>query len=212
MGYYNRLGASTAYTASTASYDVGSGATRLRGFKTFVEYTPNDQDMMNVFVKKDTDNWLIAKVYYDDATTSLITDTVITSRGTISDEDAVDVAVAVIAEDFYYYDSIIEKTTDFTVDGTTYMAALFGDLVHYNSITFAVNSSSAVVVTLDDSQDAGAVFDVIRVGTGTVTFTPASGNTINGGSGSVSISAQWKSARVYNNMTASTDWCVTFSA
>lgn len=61
---------------------------------------------------------------------------------------------------------------------------------------FACRGSDAWAFTLDAAAAVGMQNRITRLGTGTVTVTPPSGHTLNGGTAGVSIGAQWRTATI----------------
>lgn len=69
------------------------------------------------------------------------------------------------------------------------------------------NSASAIVVTIPANStseiDVGCVFEFVRMGAGTVTFTPAGGVTVNSVDGDLAIAAQYGTAMLVKHATDS---------
>ena len=60
-------------------------------------------------------------------------------------------------------------------------------------------SASAVTITLDEDMPVGWQGVFVQEGAGVVTFQKEESDTLNGGSGTVAIPLQWKTAYVYQH-------------
>lgn len=96
------------------------------------------------------------------------------------------------ADTRYFPASIVVSTTITT--STTLGAS-------YNGQFVVVDSASPVTLTLDDTNPANWMCQILRKGTGTVTIQRQTTGTINGGTSGISIAAQWGIAQVVNYAT-----------
>jgi len=176
-------------TGSPNYIDCSAGAA-LPEFVLFSDAGLDDGDKMSIRIRKSETAQKIWVAEWVAATERLNLETEEYTVGTWSDADVVGVN-AVLSEEIIFRGFTVPQLMQPVVvtEDTTLTVA-------HSGYTIFVNSSSAVVLTIEDTVPVNFQCMVFREGTGTVAIARDGSDTINGGTSNVAISAQYRSAYV----------------
>jgi hypothetical protein len=194
LRFPNRTGQAGIYYDSTTDYvDVDSTFAAEAGMVTFAAKATDDSwasnDLCGLLVKKDNSNYQVWLGKWVSASETFEVVILEESVGTLTDED--DVIVTAVLTNVVMDRAISEPQIE-TETGTTRTlgASDKGKVI-------CCTSGSAVTITVAATLAVNFHCMIVQEGAGKVSLARDSTDTLNGGTGNVSLSNQWKSAYLF---------------